>query len=130
MDSQRDSAHTSLGRWLPVARAAWAVLAIACLMAFAAALGSSFDQLRAVCAGEKCEVLALTSREADTLRDIGLSLEFYATVQVGYTVVGALISTLLALLIVWRRSDDPVGLFVSITLIMMSTIGLTTAPKP
>ncbi|MFQ6102587.1 MAG: hypothetical protein ACE5OS_15355, partial [Anaerolineae bacterium] len=108
------------GSRLTLARVAWFALVILALAVNAADRPVRFNELRVPCAEteEECPLLALSPQEADALRDAGLSLDFYAGFHVGVEIFSLVMHTLLAGLIFWRRSDDRMGLFVSLTLVM------------
>ncbi len=65
-------------RWLPVIRAVWMALVLLLLAIFIAGISPYFNELRATCTEEECSMLALSPQEAQALRDLGLSLDFYA----------------------------------------------------
>ncbi|MBI3763594.1 MAG: hypothetical protein HY260_17250 [Chloroflexi bacterium] len=110
------------GRPLLVARAIWFVLVVLSLATWAASLGPRFNELRTTCAGDECALLTLSPQEANALRDLGLSPELYAGYQVGMEIFSVLVHTLLAMIVFWRKSDERIGIFVSLTLGMMGTV--------
>ncbi|MFQ5859864.1 MAG: hypothetical protein ACE5LU_30075, partial [Anaerolineae bacterium] len=121
MSSQSESLTQLHGRRLLIARTVWIALVILALATWFAGVSPRFNELRTPCAGEECHILTLSPQEADTLRDTGLSLGFYAAYQVGHEAFSALIHTLLAGVLFWRLSNDRMGLLVSLTLMMMGT---------
>jgi hypothetical protein len=103
-------------------RATWFALVLLLIPLFVAGLSPYFNELRQVCAGEGCHPEALLPQEADVLRDLGLSLDFYAGYKVALEIYVAVISIPLAGLIFWRRSDTWIGILASLTLVLIGTI--------
>ncbi|MFQ5857947.1 MAG: hypothetical protein ACE5LU_20265 [Anaerolineae bacterium] len=131
MNSQpnQPDTHTQLhGRRLTTARAVWIALVVLALATWFASVPPSFDELRVPCTGEECDLLAITPQEANMLGEVGLSMEFYAGYQVGIQIFNVAIYTLLAGVIFWRRSDDRLGLFVSLTLVVIATHFFSSVP--
>ncbi len=110
------------GLRLRIGRTVWIALAFLALTLFVAGISPRYDELRVACAGDECPVLALSSREIAALNEVRLSPEFYAAYQVGIEIIYAIVFTLLAGVIFWRRSDDWMGMLVSLTLIAVGTI--------
>ena len=127
MNAQQATAITWTGRRLAIARAVGVALAITYMAAFAASVVPGFEQLRVPCSGDECGLLGLSSIEAAELEDIGLSMDFYAGVQAGVSILGVALHTLLAGVIFWRRSGDPVAIFVSVTLVVLGTFVFSTS---
>ncbi|HET7478588.1 MAG TPA: ATP-binding protein [Rubrobacteraceae bacterium] len=101
------------GHRLAAARTIWVVVVLAALAVFAAGLPAYYDQIVQAAA-------ANTSRGAglrDNLGSLGLSVGFYAGwFGVVIPVVMAAAFSLVAAVIFWRRSDEPMALFVSLLL--------------
>ena len=109
------------GRWLVLARALWFVIAVLTLGLLIASMPSYFAVLHVVCKGSFAVCRnngQLTPGDVRAFQALGLSLDFYATYElviyivftVGYAAIGAVIF--------WRKSDDRMALFASLTLIM------------
>ena len=113
------------GRWLTLARVIWIALAILAVVSWAATVGPRYDPRSLPCAGENCPETALSPQEAETLKETGLSLEFYAGFQLGNEMLTFAAYTLLGVLIFWRRSDDWMGLFVALMLILLGAVTFT-----
>ncbi len=107
--------------WLPVARTIWFAVVLFALVAWAAGVSPYFEELRGSCTTEPCPGLAISPGEASTLVEMGLSPEFYAGHYVALQAFSTGVFVLLALLIFWRRSADRMGLFVSLTLVILGT---------
>ena len=92
------------------------------LAIFIAGISPYFNELRVHCSAADCHQLALSPEEAQVLRDLGTSLEFYTVYQVGIEIYGTLLYIPLAGLIFWRRSDTWLGLLVSLLLVLFGTV--------
>ncbi len=119
------------GRWLLLARTAWAAVAIAALAIALFSVPSSFEQYRTVCtaASEVCSERAVgqpTPEGVQALRDVGLSVRSYALLNVVIDKVGDLVWFAVGALIFWRRSDDRMALLVSVFLVAFGTVTVDT----
>ena len=110
------------GRRLFVARAVWAGLVLLTLALFSAGVAARLSQLLAICNGSQCELAQLASVEAEALQQRGIPLHTYALFFVLLEISFALVFTAAGLLIVWRKSDDWLGLFTSLTLVTFGAI--------
>src|SRR5215204_4597563 len=108
------------GRLLILARAAWIVVAVLALSFFAAGIPFEFTMFRTVCQ-PACTTGQLSPTGLQALRDLGLSLDFYATYAVVLDVVLAAVYGTVAGVIFWRKPDDRMALFVSFTLLTFGT---------
>ena len=109
------------GHWLVLARIGWIVIAGLTLGLYVASIPNYFAYLHVVCTGNVATCRnsgQLTPGDLRALQALGLSLDFYARYEValyiGFTVGFAVIGAL----IFWRKSDDRMALFASLTLIM------------
>ena len=121
------SANTSplSGRLLVVARVVWIVIALAAVSLFFAAVPAEFAQLRVLCPTAACPTGQLPPAGLRALEDLGLSLDSFAAYSVAMDVVFAAVYGAVAALIFWRKSEDRMGLFVSLALL---TFGTATLP--
>ncbi len=72
-------ANTRLrGRYLLMARMAWAVVAVLSVVCIAVSLPAEFARLQAVCSTGACQPGALTPANVRDLGTMGLSLDFFA----------------------------------------------------
>ena len=118
-------AETTLrGGWLPTARTAWVGIAVLAVGLYIAALPYDHQELRRVCAGgHDCRVdVQLTAPDALALEDMGLSIGFYAGFFLSIEVIILVVFVVVPGVIFWRRSDDWMALFLSLTLLLL---GLT-----
>ena len=112
------------GRSLILARATWIVVAVLTLGFFAAGIPSEFAMFRTICQ-PACTTGQLSPTGLQGLRDLGLSLDFYAAYTVGLNVIFAAAYGTVAAVIFWRKPDDRMALFVSVALL---TFGTATFP--
>ena len=93
-------------RWLPFARAAWVVLAVVALGTFVTSVPARYDQLAHPTAGVRA-----------ALAELGLSAGGYALYNVILDTVFVSVFAVVAGVIIWRRSDDPMALLVATMLV-------------
>jgi signal transduction histidine kinase len=113
------------GRLLVVARALWIVIALVAVSLFIAAVPAEFAQLRVPCPTASCPTGQLPPAGLRALEGLGLSLDSFAAYSVAMDVVFASVYGAVATLIFWRKSEDRMGLFVSLALL---TFGTATLP--
>jgi hypothetical protein len=109
-------------RWRPVTRAVWLALVLLLLAIFIAGISPYYRELSMTCTAGDCQLMALSPQEVQALRDLGLSLEFYARYIAGFDIFAAVIFILFAGLIFWRRSDSWMGFLLSLGLVFFGTI--------
>jgi len=102
------------------ARAAWIVVAAFTLSLFAAGIPSEFAVFSTVCQSV-CTGGQLSSAGLYALRELGLSLNFYATYAVVLDVVFAAVYTTVAVVIFWRKTDERMALLASFALLTFGT---------
>jgi signal transduction histidine kinase len=113
------------GGLLVVARVVWVITALAAVSVFIVAVPAEFAQLRVPCPTAACHTGQLPPGGLRALEDLGLSLDSFAAYSVAMDVVFAAVYGAVAALIFWRKSEDRVGLFVSLALL---TFGTATFP--
>ena len=113
--------------WLLLTRGVWFTLIILTLVIFFASLPVYLSQLQTVCAGPACEYQQLTPGQEETLKGIGLSLADYAAFILALTLATMAVCFAVSTLIVWRRSDDRMALFVALLLVTLGSISATTS---
>src|SRR5215212_6112246 len=123
-DRKSPPAEPLRGRSLILARATWIVVAVLTLGFFAAGIPSEFAMFRTICQ-PACTTGQLSPTGLQGLRDLGLSLDFYAAYTVGLNVIFAAVYGTVAAVIFWRKPDDRMALFVSVALL---TFGTATFP--
>src|SRR5215216_3437294 len=120
-------------RRLLVQTACAAVAGLA-IVFFLISIPIDFNLWRTVCAGPPCISNQISPNGVQVLRDFGLSVSFYAVYLMIINVTLATVFLASALVIVIRKPDDWLALFVAVMLVMFGTItfsdtmtGLTTA---
>src|SRR5215216_7994703 len=101
------SATTLRGRWLLLARAAWVAGAVATQGAFVISVPARYAQLAHPNAGARA-----------ALAELGLSAGGYALYNVTLDTVFVSVFAVVATVIFWRRSNDPVALLVATMLVV------------
>jgi hypothetical protein len=117
------------GGWLRVGRVAWLLVVGTALLTFMASVPVGYRVFSTPCAGEGCLEEQITPEMAQRLAEAGLPPWFYAAYNTALAVGLVLAGTAVALVIVWRRSDEAVALYVSATLVLLS-IFINTYTSP
>jgi hypothetical protein len=117
------------GRWLVLARAAWALLSSGTLLAFAFSLPAYVTLLQTVCTGTGCLPGQPTPDTEATLHGLGLSLGSYVTFSLVLTLVSMLLACTMSSLLAWRKSNDWLALLVALMLIMFGTANIISASE-
>jgi hypothetical protein len=108
------------GRWLLLARTAWGGIALLTLGLSAASIPTSLASLYVVCtdAPETCSDNGhITPEYVRALQSLGLSLDAFATYLIVLVIVFAVVYAAIGAVLFWRRSDDRMALFASLTLV-------------
>jgi hypothetical protein len=105
--SARTSAPMLRGRWLLLARAAWVAVAVVALGTFVISIPARYVQLAQP-----------TAEAPAALAQMGLSAGGYALYNVTLDVVFVSAFAVVASVIFWRRSDDPMALLVATMLVV------------
>ncbi len=111
------------GRRLLLARAAWLVLALLTLAFVMTGLTASFAGLKTVCSTNVCRTGALTVANLQELELLGFSADFFATYVGALVLAFALTSIAAGAIVVWRKSDDGMALFVASVLVTFASVG-------
>ena len=126
---ERPSAHSGSeirlqGVWLVLARVAWVVIALLAIGLFVAALPSYFTYLHGI---NTTSVYGpqLAPSDLRELQTLGLSLDFYAWLNVGVYIIFLLVYALVGVVLFWRKSDDRLALLASLALVLFP-IGLNS----
>lgn len=110
------------GRRLALARIAWAVIFVGMLAAFVVGIPSFFAHMAHACP-DTCN---FTEPQAAALASVGISLDTFAWISLTLACVIVLISTILALILFWRRSNDWMVLLVALFLVTYPILNLGT----
>jgi signal transduction histidine kinase len=119
-DQQSAPAKPLRGRSLILARAVWIVVAVLAVSFFVAGIPSEFAMFQTICQ-PACTTGQLSPAGLHALRDLGLSLDFYAAYAVVLDVVFAAVYGTVAAVIFWRKPADRMALFVSFALLTFGT---------
>ncbi|TMD64878.1 MAG: hypothetical protein E6I91_10590 [Chloroflexi bacterium] len=121
------------GPWLAVARGAWIVCALLLLANFVASIPAYYQLMLNVCTlpnhvpctnpSQATPSWQLTPENVQALAQLHLSVAAYAAFFVTLNVVVSLLCWGIGLLIFWRKSDEGMGLFVSLLLVFFGAIG-------
>ena len=124
--SSRTSSERISQPWLTLARSVWVVCAILLLANFVASIPAYYQLLQTICTlpdPSNCATGQLTPDTVQAFANLPLSLSSYAASFVILEVVISLLPWGLGLLIFWRKSDEWMGLFVSLLLVLYGGTG-------
>ena len=120
--SADDSLRVRLrGRRLLLARTAWILVAALAVGLFVIGIPAEFSLLHVPCPSARCPTGQLNASGLHALRGLGLSLDAFALYGVAMDIIFAAVCAAVALLIFSRRSDDRMGLLVSLALLTFGT---------
>lgn len=128
--------------WLWLAWLAWVAVAGLTVGIFVASVAVVLAQAQALCPTAACAASQLTPDQLRALQQhdvtpsvyvgltqalgqFGLTFGQYVRFSVALDIVGALVYAVVAVLILWRKSNDLLGLFISLTLL---TFGVAAYP--
>src|SRR5215210_4390693 len=126
--ARTDDTHLR-GRFLLLARAAWVAVAVLATGLFVAGIPAEYALLRVPCPDVVCPTGQLPPAGLRALGDLGLTPSSFAAYSVAMDVLFAAVCGGVAALVFWRRSDERMGLFVSLALLTFgtATFGFTMA---
>ncbi len=110
------------GRWLLLARAVWLATSALTVGLFIAGIPIQYTRLATACPVASCASGQLQPVSVRALQSLGLSLNFFASYAIALILIFALVYGGIAALIFWRRSDDRMALFVSLTLLIFGLL--------
>jgi hypothetical protein len=108
------------GRWLLLARLVWVAVALLTVGVFVFSIPSEFARLHTPCTNTvSCSWLVrLTAENVRELREVGLSVNFFAAYFVSIEAAFTLVAPIaIGAIIFWRRSDDRMAFLVSLVLL-------------
>ncbi len=108
------------GRWLFLARVGWVGIALLTLGLSVASIPTTLASLHALCtdAPAVCSNSGyITPDYARALQALGLSLDIFAMYEVALLIVFAVVYVAIGAVLFWRKSDDRMALFASLTLV-------------
>lgn len=106
------------GRPLAIARATWLAVAALTVALYVAGVWVRIGQVRGPCPPGECVHGQVSRATARAFAALHLSVSFYGWYNLGRDVLFAGGFAAIAALLFWRRSHDPVALFVSLTLLI------------
>ena len=109
------------GRSRVIARVAWVIVAALAISLFVAGVPAEFALLHDPCPTARCTTGQLPPAGLRALEDLGLSRDSFAAYFVVTDAVFAAVWSAVAVIIFWRRSDDRMGLLVSLALLTFGT---------
>jgi len=104
------------GRRLTMARAACVAMTLLAVALFVVGLSPAFEEFRTLSVYEDAGVRETTRAN---LAQLGLSVEFYAAYWIMLGAIFAVVCFALAALILWRKSEEPMALFVAVMLALL-----------
>ena len=108
MSTSASTRATPRGRWLLAARVAWVAIAATTLLgAFASSVPARYTELAHP-----------SENVGDALAELGLSAGAYALYNVALDTLFVSVFATVAIVIFWRRSDDPIALLVATMLVV------------
>jgi len=108
------------GRWLLLARIGWVVIAALALGLYVASVPILIAFIHVPCtsAPATCTYYGqLSPNDVQALQTMGLSLDFFAAYEATVYIVFVVVYVAIGVVIFWRRSDDCMALFASLTLV-------------
>lgn len=124
------SLKVSDGRRLSTARAAWIVANVLLVGLYLVTLPFAYAEFAEVCGtGVECKPYwRLAPADVGALRELGLSVDFYAAYRVAAEVIYTLGFWAVATIIFWRRSDNLLALFFSFMLVAFGSLNVVGLP--
>ena len=120
--------HTSdkhlQGLWLLVARTGWGAITLLNLLIFVFGIPAYAAQLHIICTTD-CEPERVTPGNAVALTHLGISLDVYIAYNFAITLFVSLVFMIVGAILFWRKSQELIGLLVSLLLITFGCYGST-----
>jgi hypothetical protein len=117
------TSSTLTGRWLVLARLGWLAVFALTIGMLLASLPAYYDWLINF-ADPELEPAAIRAN----LKAAGISVDFYATYLLSIGTASAMVWVAVGVVIFWRRSDDWMALFTSLSLITFGAVSLNEGP--
>jgi len=112
-----------------MARIAWWAVVLLTAGLFVASLPVNYANRRLVCPPAPCDGTHLTRKDELALHDLGVTVEAFAVYFVALDILVAVVHGVSAAVIVIRKPDDGLALFVSLTLVTFGAVTLTSAAQ-
>jgi hypothetical protein len=115
------------GHRLFLARGAWIALAALTLVLFVASIPGAYQRFRTACESSGCDIAQLSPAGKNALEEgLGLSMGDYALYTVLFAIVLALGYWLIGGILFWKRSDDRLVLYASMTFVTFGVMQANT----
>jgi hypothetical protein len=113
--SEGSGYSTLHGRRLAIARAVWVAVSLLAVTLFVAALPLLYDEYRSL------RIYLPSDRDAvyADLARLSLSVDFFAAYLLALGIIFAVANFAVAAVIFWRKSDEPMALFVALLLVVL-----------
>jgi hypothetical protein len=121
--SNTPTSPTLSGRQLFLARVGWLVVALLSIVLFSASIPAHYDWLINF-ANPDLEPATVRAN----LDKVGISVDFYATYLLSIRAASVVVWVAVAVIIFWRRSDNSMALFTSLTLLTFAVFFLSAGP--
>ncbi len=125
---RRASGTRLRGPWLVVARVGWGAITLINLLIFVLGIPAYFALLHRICASANfiaCYRGSITPGNALALTHLGISREVYIAYMLTITLLASLVFLTVGAIIFWRKSQELIGLLVSLLLITFGCCGST-----
>jgi signal transduction histidine kinase len=130
-DGLRAGAARRLSPLLGIARMGWWLMLALALALYIGLIPAHIADAHVLCARATCRGSdLLTPENAQGLRQLGLSLDFYALFVAALFLILELGSLAVGVVLFWRKSDDPMALLASFVLVTFGATSTHTAPGP
>jgi len=116
------------GPWLVTARVGWVILTLINLLIFVLGIPAYFALLHGICTSANfitCYRGSITPGNALALTHLGISREVYIAYILTITLLASLVFLTVGAIIFWRKSQELIGLLVSLLLISFGCCGST-----
>jgi hypothetical protein len=105
-------------RWLMLVRGACLAMAVLAIVIYLLNIPAQWAHFHRVCSGAACPVGQLSPNSLRELQRSGLSVDFYATYLTATNAAFVLVFVILAAILFRRKSNDWIGIYVSLTLVL------------
>jgi hypothetical protein len=117
------SVESSTPLWLSLAHILQVVLICLTVGLFIASIPLNYEQRSIVCRTESCPPGQLTSAGEVALSEVGMPVDALVTISIALDILVAVTYTICAVVILVRKPDEPLTIFVTI---MLVTFGMAT----
>lgn len=115
--------------WLVLARLFQAIVICLTIGLFIISIPVNYERRQMICDSEPCPPGQLTPASVQPLAQIGLSVEGLVRVTIALDIVIAVVYTASAVIILMRKPNDPLSIFVTIMLVTFGAATFTSASR-